>query len=290
MIVAIASGKGGTGKTTVAVNLARVAEGPVQLADCDVEAPNARIFLAADCADSTPARVPVPVVDTALCDACGECARFCEFNALACVAGRVLVFSELCHGCGGCMRVCPRGAITESTREIGAVVMCVAGDVTLLEGRLNIGVAMAPPLIRAVKRRQAGKHVLIDAPPGTSCPMIAAVRDSDYVLLVTEPTAFGLNDFRLAVETVRVLGLPFGVVINRCDSGDSRVDRYCEEEGIPVLLRIPDDRRYAEAYSRGELLVETFPELRRQFQDLWKTLLEIVPDGALACGGGEGAS
>ena len=290
MIVAIASGKGGTGKTTVAVNLARVAEVAVQLVDCDVEAPNARIFLPADCADSTPARVPVPLVDPALCDACGECARFCEFNALACVAGRVLVFSELCHGCGGCMRVCPRGAISESTREIGAVVMCVSGEITLVEGRMNIGVAMAPPLIRAVKRHQAGGHVLIDAPPGTSCPMISAVRGSDYVLLVTEPTAFGLNDFRLAVETVRVLGLPFGAIINRCGSGDGRVERYCAEEGIPILLRIPGDRRYAEAYSRGELLVEAFPELRRSFSGLWETLLGLVPDRALACGGGEAVS
>lgn len=273
MILAIASGKGGTGKTTVAVNLALSADGPVRLLDCDVEEPNCHLFLAPEIAHRETVRVAVPVVNAAKCDGCGRCAAFCRFNALAALKETVLVFPELCHGCGGCMLVCPKGAIREGSREIGVLETGRAGDLAFAQGRLRVGEAMAPPLIRAVKKRAApGMLNIIDAPPGTSCPVIAAIRDADYVVLVTEPTPFGLHDLTLAVETVRRIGLPFGVVINRSDSGDDRVRTYCAAESVQVLAEIPEDRRIAEAYSRGVPAVRALPELRATFHTLLRTI------------------
>ena len=275
MIIAVASGKGGTGKTTVSANLAR-ALGGVTLLDCDVEEPNAHLFI--KCAsEGEPEEVSilVPEVDEARCDGCGECARFCEYKALAVLAKRVLVFPELCHGCGGCARVCPQGAISEKPKRVGVVMSARSGDVTLVQGRLDVGVAMAPPLIRAVKAKIPAKgDAILDAPPGTSCPVVATLRQSDYVALVTEPTPFGLNDLRLAVAVVRELDIPFGVVVNRADSGDGSVTAYCREESIPVLAEIPDDRRIAEAYSRGELTVEALPEYRDVFKSLHGAILK----------------
>jgi MinD superfamily P-loop ATPase len=270
MILAIASGKGGTGKTTVAVNLARVSGGEVQLLDCDVEEPNAHLFLEGTPLGEETVSVSVPRVDEFLCDACGECARFCRFKAIASFGTAPLFFPEMCHGCGGCAKVCPRSAIHETTRRVGVIETSRAGNVTLVQGRLDIGVAMAPPVIRAVRRRNAnGANTIIDAPPGTTCLVIASLRGSDYVLLVTEPTPFGLHDLELAVAMVRELEIPFGVVINRAGSGDDRVNRYCSAERIPVLQEIPDDRRIAEAYSRGELIVDALPEYRNLFVDLY---------------------
>ncbi len=275
MIIAVASGKGGTGKTTVAANLAR-ALGGVTLLDCDVEEPNAHLFLKG-ALEGEPEEVSilVPEVDEARCDGCGECARFCEYKALAVLAKRVLVFPELCHGCGGCARVCPQGSISEKPKRVGIVESMRVNGVTLVQGRLDVGVAMAPPLIRAVKARipKTGDAVL-DAPPGTSCPVVATLRETDYVVLVTEPTPFGLNDLRLAVAVVRELEIPFGVVINRAGSGDERVAVYCREERIPVLAEIPDDRRIAEAYSRGELMVDALPEYRGLFTSLYEAVTE----------------
>ncbi len=273
-VIAVASGKGGTGKTTVSLNLARTAGAGVRLLDCDVEEPNAHLFLKADLLAEETAGIPVPRVDPALCDGCGECARFCAYNALACFGGPPLVFQDMCHGCGGCMKVCPRGAITEKDHRIGAVETLQAGDITLVQGRLDVGRAMAPPLIHAVKRHAAGGSlVILDAPPGTSCPVIATLRDADVVVLVTEPTPFGLNDLALAVDTVRTLGRPFGVVVNRMGSGDGRVHDYCARENVSVYAEIPDDRRIAEAYSRGELLVDALPEYRPLFAALLETAL-----------------
>jgi MinD superfamily P-loop ATPase len=271
--MAIASGKGGTGKTTLAVNLARACAIPVQLLDCDVEAPNAHLFLGGTPQTTTPSTMPVPVVDAAGCDGCGACARFCAYNAIAVAGTRVLIFPELCHSCGGCVAVCPRGALREVPHRIGEIETRQAGLITLTLGRLDIGVAMAPPLIHAVQARaQRGTPVIIDAPPGTSCPAVAAVRGADVAVLVTEPTPFGLHDLRLAVAMVRDLAVPFGVVINRAGSGDERVQTYCGEEGIPVLLEIPDDRRIAEAYARGALMIDALPEYRVVFETLWKRL------------------
>ncbi len=275
MIIAVASGKGGTGKTTVAANLARVRGSNIQILDCDVEEPNVHLFLKGE-AQGAPEVVTllVPEVDESICNGCGECSRFCEYKALAVLAKRVLVFQELCHGCGGCKLVCPQGAIREVPKRVGVVETVRSGEVTLIQGRLDVGVAMAPPLIRAVKSHvmQANDSIL-DAPPGTSCPVVATLRDTDYVVLVTEPTPFGLNDLKLAVAVVRELHLPLGVVINRADSGDACVREYCQTEQIPVLVEIPDDRQVAEAYSRGELMVDALPAYRELFKTLFETIV-----------------
>ncbi len=275
MILAVASGKGGTGKTTVSVNLARVLNSKVLLLDCDVEEPNAHLFLNGVVQREEVITLPIPEVDESLCDGCGECGRFCQYHAIVSFGATPLVFPEMCHGCGGCMKVCPRQAIHEMDKRIGVVETFQAENIILIQGRLDVGVAMAPPLIRAVKAKlQNGTHAILDAPPGTSCPVIATMRDTDFVLLVTEPTPFGLHDLRLTVETVRELGIPLGVVVNRVGIGDDRVHVYCREQNIPVLLEIPDDRRIAEAYSRGHLIVEALPEYRELFERLVTVVFE----------------
>jgi MinD superfamily P-loop ATPase len=269
VILAIASGKGGTGKTTVAVNLARTLGSPVQLLDCDVEEPNDHLFLHGVPGHTEIASIPIPEVNESLCDGCGECGRLCEFHAIVSFGTTPLIFPELCHGCGGCTKVCPRGAIQEVDKRMGVVETLQDGNITLIQGRLDVGVAMAPPLIRAVKARlQDGGPSILDASPGTSCPVVTTVRKTDFVLLVTEPTPFGLNDLKLAVEMVRELKIPPGVVVNRVGIGDDRVHTFCKDEGIPILAEIPDDRRIAEAYSRGHLIVDALPEYRGLFDDL----------------------
>ena len=269
MILAVASGKGGTGKTTVAVNLARMLGSEVQLLDCDVEEPNVHLFLKGSRFKEETVTILVPQVDESLCDGCGECGRFCEYHAIVSFGTNPLVFPDMCHGCGGCARVCPKRAIQETDKRIGIVETVQAGNITLIQGRLDVGGAMAPPLIRAVKTRlRNSAPAIMDAPPGTSCPVIATLRGADYVVLVTEPTPFGLHDLKLAVAMVRTLGIPLGVVINRIGIGDDRVHAYCNGQNIPVLLEIPDDRRIAEAYSRGKLLVESLPEYRGLFLTL----------------------
>jgi len=281
VIVAIASGKGGTGKTTLAVNLALSLSGDVQLLDCDVEAPNAHLFLKADTEGHEVVGIPVPEVDADLCNQCGECSQLCQYNAIAVLGTGVMVFPELCHGCGGCALVCPEDAIREVMRPIGVIEEARVGRVHLVQGCLNVGEALVPPLIREVRARSSDHGViLIDAPPGTSCSMIAAVRGSDFVVLVTEPTPFGLNDLALAVETVRVLGIPHGVVINRAGSGDDRVLEYCAAEGLEILLEIPDDRRIAEAYARGLTLVDSIPETRPLFASLAARIEAMAPIGS----------
>jgi MinD superfamily P-loop ATPase len=269
MKIAIASGKGGTGKTTVSVNLARTMSVQVQLLDCDVEEPNAHLFLCGNRVKEEIVHIPIPQVDEALCDGCCECGKFCAYNAIVTFGTAPLIFPEMCHGCGGCTLVCPTKAITEVGRRIGVIETMESENITLIGGRLDVGVAMAPPLIREVKKRlQDNLPAILDAPPGTSCPVIAAIRDTDMVLLVTEPTPFGLNDLTLAVDMVRALQIPFGVIVNRMGSGDDRVHHYCEKEDIPILLEIPDDRRIAESYSRGILMVDALPQYRELFQRL----------------------
>ena len=274
--IAIASGKGGTGKTTVAVHLAATlaARGrAVQYLDCDVEEPNGHLFLKPTIESSASVGIPVPVVDAARCIACGKCAEVCEFNAIA-MLKKPLVFPELCHGCGACALVCPVGAIRESPRAIGVAETGRAGSVAFAQGRLNVGEPMAPPLIRAVKARRIPDAVaLVDSPPGTSCPVVATVRGADFVVLVTEPTPFGLHDLALAVATLRPLGRPLGVVVNRADD-DRRVQEYCQAENLPVLAELPDDRRVAETYARGELLFDRLPDWRGRFETLWARIEE----------------
>lgn len=276
LVVAIASGKGGTGKTTVATNLATVigkTDGAATYLDCDVEEPNGHIFLKPEIKKGTAVTIPVPVVDESKCNACGKCRDICQFSAIILLKETVLTFPNLCHGCGGCKLVCPTGAITEVGREVGVIEEGSAGSIRFVHGKMRIGEAMSPPLIREVKKRVAPTGVsIIDAPPGTSCPVIESVKNADFVLLVTEPTPFGLNDLKLAVEMLRVLQLPFGVAVNRAGMGNRDVYQYCQDEQIDIILEIPDDRRIAEAYSRGQLAVDALPEYSEKFTELISTI------------------
>ncbi|MDR3641954.1 MAG: ATP-binding protein [Humidesulfovibrio sp.] len=268
MIYAIASGKGGTGKTTVTASLAAVWDGPLTAVDLDVEEPNLHLFLAPEITAEEPAFLEVPVLDAARCILCGECAAFCQYKALSLMGKTLLVFPEMCHGCGGCIALCQEGALSPGGRELGHILEGSAGAARFLMGRLRVGEAMSPPLMRQVKarlRRDAAGDVLIDSPPGVSCPAVNAVMDADVIVLVTEPTPFGLHDFRLAVEAFRPLGKPLGAVINRAGIGDGRVQDFCREAGVPVWAELPFSRAVAEAYSRGEVAARAVPEMRGMF-------------------------
>ncbi len=288
MKIAIASGKGGTGKTTVATNLAWLFAhlgGQVVYVDCDVEAPNGHIFLKPVITERQPASTLVPEVDAAQCIHCGACGEFCRHNALLCLPEQVVSFPELCHACGGCRLVCPVGAIREIPRDIGFIDKGQAGPIAFISGLLNIGEAMSPPLIKTVKARAvAGKVTIVDAPPGTSCPVIESIRDCDYVALVTEPTPFGLNDLQLAVEMARALGLPFGVIVNRAGLNDRPLLDYCSEQRIPLLAQLPEDRRVAEAYSRGEMVCEALPDFKARLSSLAASLAASVSSRAVQPG------
>lgn len=277
MIISVASGKGGTGKTTVATNLAVSLEFAVQLLDCDVEEPNAHLFIQPKIEDVAVVTTPVPEVDLKKCTLCGKCAEICQFNAIVVIGETVLPFHEMCHSCGGCMHVCPEKAITETTRELGIIQRGHRNGLEFVHGLLRVGEAMSPPLIRKVREyTRVDALTIIDAPPGTSCPVIVSMKDADFVLLVTEPTPFGLHDLKLAVGAVKVLGIPCGLVINRSDMGDDRVKIYAEEEEIPLLMEIPFDRLIAEAYSRGEMIVDVMPEWKERFKGLYRRIVEIA--------------
>jgi MinD superfamily P-loop ATPase len=269
MIITIASGKGGTGKTTVATNLAVSLEMPVRLLDCDVEEPNAHIFIKTDRVERTTVTTMIPEVNLDRCNSCGACDEICRFSAIVQMGKAVLTFPEMCHSCEGCLMACPENAITAGTRDLGELIRGSLGPVELVYGSLRIGEAMSPPLINRVKDTIDDRMInIIDAPPGTSCPVITAMAGSDFVVLVTEPTPFGLNDLKLAVEAVRVMGLPFGMIINRCDAGTDETEKYAEREGIPILMKIPDRRDIAENYSRGILMTQAIPEIKQQFRQL----------------------
>jgi MinD superfamily P-loop ATPase len=275
MIISIASGKGGTGKTTVALNLA-LSLSDVQLIDCDVEEPNLHLFLSPRVHRTLSVTLPVPGVDETQCTYCGKCAEVCRFNALAVVKNQILIFPELCHGCGGCGLLCPERAIRENPREIGVIHVGNPNGLSFVQGILNVGEPMPTPIIREEKKLiDRRKTVILDCSPGTSCPVIEGVRGSDFCLLVTEDTPFGLNDLELAVEMVRALGVPLGVFINRADLGDGRVKSYCQKEGVPLLGELPHDRRIAEVYSRGEIVVEKIPEYRGLFLSLFREIQKI---------------
>jgi MinD superfamily P-loop ATPase len=283
MIIAVASGKGGTGKTTIAVNLALAlalrAGHPVQLLDCDVEEPNAHFFLKPRIEKSQEVFMPIPEIDESLCNYCGRCAEVCAYHALAVLKDAVLVFSELCHGCGACSLLCPEKAVKEVGKRIGVVESGRAGNILFDHGRLDIGQAMSPPLIRAVKKRlDATRTVIIDAPPGTSCPVVESIKHSDFCLLVTEPTPFGLHDLELAAGAAKQMKITCGTVINRASlsNGGGEVRDFCAREGIPVLMTIPFDRKIAEAYSRGQTLLEAFPGYRTAFLDLFENIRKLL--------------
>jgi MinD superfamily P-loop ATPase len=280
MKIAIASGKGGTGKTTIATNLAcsiaRIGQ-TVQYLDCDVEEPNGHIFLKPDIEETLNVTISVPEVNTKLCDGCGKCGRLCQYSAIICLKDTVMTFEQLCHSCGGCMAVCPQSAIKEKQRKIGIAEFGRANEVLYGAGKLDIGAIQSPALIKHVKERANNSNVVvIDVPPGTSCPVIEAVNGVAFVLLVTEPTSFGLNDLQLAVEMVRELKLPFAVAINRCDIGDDRVVRYCQQEDIEILLEIPNDRLIAEAYSQGIKIIDALPGYEEKFVQLYQKINESV--------------
>jgi len=274
MKIVVASGKGGTGKTTVSVNLALAADRDVCLLDCDVEAPNVHLFLNGSVQSTRDVTVLIPEVDETLCDGCGECSKLCAYNAIVSFGTVPLIAPELCHGCGGCKRVCPKRAIREVPKRIGTVETLQDGAITLVRGQLDIGVTLTPTLIRAVKDDVQGDLVIVDAPPGTSCPVITTLRGADFVVLVTEPTPFGLNDLKLAVEAVRELGLRFGVAINRATEDDTFVRPYLQQEHIALLAEIPDSRRIAEAYAQGRPILDVMPDYKPLFAGLLRRVCE----------------
>ncbi|MFH1687926.1 MAG: ATP-binding protein [bacterium] len=280
MQISIASGKGGTGKTTIATNLAVViARMGINVAylDCDVEEPNGHIFLNPEISQRIEVTVPIPRVDLDKCTLCRECSAACEYHAIAVLGRTVEVFPSLCHGCGGCTDVCPEDAITEVPRIIGTISCGVGMGTAFLEGRLNVGEAVSPPVTKTLRKLAHNSQItIIDAPPGTSCPVIEAISGTDFVVLVTEPTPFGLNDLELAVGMVREVGLPHGVVINRSDIGDESTEEYCRDEGIDVLMRIPFDRQLAESYSRGEMMFDVDSGYERSLGELYKNILKQV--------------
>jgi len=274
MIIAIASGKGGTGKTTVAVNLTLSLDN-VQLIDCDVEEPNSNLFLKLKLEKVEDVSIQIPVIDEEKCTHCGKCSELCQYNALAVLPDKVMVFKELCHGCGLCQMACPQGAITEKDRTIG-IIEKADGEIEFLRGVLNIGEAMSTPLIKRLKEKMnREKTVILDVPPGTACPVIEAISGVDYCLLVTEPTPFGLYDLRLAVELCKELNVKFGVIINRDGTGNQDTEDFCNEQGIPILLRIPYDRKIAELYSKGIPFVREMPEWRARFKDIFRKIERV---------------
>ena len=281
MIISVASGKGGTGKTLVATSLSLSLRntGALQLLDCDVEEPNDHVFLKPRITGSEAVLVMVPAIDAGKCTYCGECAAVCAYNAIAVVKKRVLTFPPLCHGCGACTHLCPEKAVREESRETGQIEWGRVDGIGFVHGKLAVGEAMAPPVIRKVKEHTHNEGtVIIDAPPGTSCPVVESIKGSDFCLLVTEPTPFGLNDLILAVEMVRKLDIPCGVVLNRAGVGDAGVQEYCRKENIPILLAIPFDIAIARLYSNGIPMVEGLPEWGARFRELSERIKELIDE------------
>ncbi len=277
MIISVASGKGGTGKTTVATNLAYCLETNVQILDCDVEEPNCHLFLNPEIKMRKTIFVPVPQIDEEKCTYCKKCAQICRFKAIAVFGETILTFPELCHSCGGCTKICPENAVTETGRVLGLLEKGCSGHIDFVHGRLRVGEAMSPPLIKQVRAYVARDKInIIDAPPGTSCPVIAAIKGVDFVLMVTEPTPFGLHDLKLAVEAAKLIGIPCGLVINRSDIGNDDVKKYAAKEKLPILMEIPFDRRIAEIYSKGWLIAREMPEWKGKFLELYRQIEKLA--------------
>jgi len=275
-VIASASGKGGTGKTTIATNLAQYVAGLgrlVQYLDCDVEEPNGHIFLKPKIEVSQQVTIDVPQVDLEKCTGCGKCGEICQFSAIICIKENVLTFEQLCHSCGGCMRVCPADTIKPKPLNIGDIEFGKANGIDFVQGKLRIGSVRTPSLIKEVKKHIKQDHLaIIDVSPGTSCPVVEAVKGADFVLLVTEPTPFGLNDLKLAVGLTKEMNLPSAVAINRYDIGNDEVEKYCTAENIEIIMKLPDDRRIAEAYSSGQMIVDVLDEYKEQFSKVYEYL------------------
>ncbi len=283
MKIAIASGKGGTGKTTVSSSLLSVWESPVIAMDLDVEEPNLHLFVKPTFTGKRTANMEIPKVDDALCSKCGKCGELCQFKAISLMGEILMIFPEMCHGCGGCIAICPEGALTTEFRELGEVTWGQSGDVEFLMGRLRVGEAMSPPLMKVVKEKLKEmldasskdvipKDVIIDAPPGVSCPAINAVMDSDIILLVTEPTPFGFYDMKLAHESFSPMGKPMGVIVNRAGLGNAEVYDYCAEKKLEIMAEIPYDRQIAETYAKGSVISESSDEMKQIFISLAKKI------------------
>lgn len=285
MLISIASGKGGTGKTTVSASLSAVWEGPVTAVDLDVEEPNLHLFLNPQVESEEKIYLSVPEVDESKCTLCRKCSDLCQFKAINVMGSAILTFPEMCHGCGGCMAICPENAISWGRRELGTLSRGKTGPNDFLMGRLRVGEAMSPPLMRAVKERldmdivHKKGDAIIDAPPGVSCPAVCAVMDTDFILLVTEPTPFGFHDFKLAVEAFAPFNKPMAAVINRSGLGDDSVEGFCRENNIPVLAHIPFDKDIAGAYSKGQVIADLNPGLKSLFVQLAKSIKEMGAGG-----------
>jgi MinD superfamily P-loop ATPase len=284
VIYAIASGKGGTGKTTVTASLTALWGEPVTAVDLDVEEPNLHLFLNPTGLASEPAYMEVPVADEDKCTRCRACSEICQFKAISVMGDILLTFPEMCHGCGGCLEVCPEGALTPGKRELGEIISGKAGDNDFLMGRLRVGEAMSPPLMRQVMARMPEamkqRDILIDAPPGVSCPAVEAVSNADCIVLVTEPTPFGFHDFKLAWEAFSPMNKPMGAVINRAGVGNDQVQEFCAAKGIPIWAEIPFDRAVAEAYSRGEVPGVAVAPLKGTFAALRRSMIEAAEAAA----------
>ncbi|HCT85958.1 MAG TPA: (4Fe-4S)-binding protein [Candidatus Margulisbacteria bacterium] len=280
MKIAIASGKGGTGKSTLAINVAYLLTRnkiSVCLKDCDVEEPNCHIFIREGRSNIEKAEVAIPKIDNNLCVNCNKCVDLCAYNALAKVPGKVLVFSDLCHSCGGCTMICPVGAITEISKEIGLIKNKRTQKLQLITGELKIGEAKSPPLIKKVKAYPVNSKIqIIDCPPGTACPAVSAIKDTDHVWLVTEPTPFGLHDLDLIVKVVRKLGISHSIIINKSGYNDNIIETYAQQEAIPIITRIPMDLKIIQTYSAGGLIIDIFPEYTSYFEPLINFVKEKI--------------
>jgi len=277
MIIAVASGKGGTGKTTISVALSLAINEKVKLLDCDVEEPNAKLFIDLGDENQEMCTIPIPNIDQSLCTFCGKCQDICQFNAITVLDNKVLVFDELCHSCGGCDKICPYNAVSEYEKPIGTVINTKTKSLSFVQGKLDVGNAMSPPLIRAVKSRIDNNIInIIDCPPGNSCPVITAVNGADYIVLVTEASPFGLNDLKISVDTIKELNIPFGIIINRTTDIYKDVSYYCSMENIKILLEIPENLNVAKAYSKGDTLLDAVPEMKGELQKVFSQIKECV--------------
>ena len=284
MRIAVLSGKGGTGKTLVSVNLAAAAEHSEYI-DCDVEEPNGALFFKPEDVREEPVAVSIPAVDPQRCTGCRICTDFCRFQALAYIRDRLMVFDEVCHSCGGCTLLCPEKALTEREKVIGKVQRGVSGGVAVNSGILNIGEASGVPIIQTLLKDKASKAAaatFIDCPPGSACMVMESIRDADYCILVAEPTLFGVHNLNMVCELVRLFGKPHGAVLNKCLDGENPAEKFCREQGIAVLARIPFDRKLGTLNANAEIAVRKDPAYRRMFSSLLQTLEKEVRHEAAA--------